>query len=72
MFASMSRNRAADQENQRTVLDKALFEYFIGRDSIVKSWQQRSAVLALMEPRDRLRLLGLVRPGLRQGARAYD
>ena len=62
MFASMGRNRAVAQVNQRTVLDKALLEYFIGARSVLKDWRQRTAVLNMLEPRDRLRLLGLVRP----------
>lgn len=61
MFASVGRNRGTEV-NQRTVLDKALLEYFIGRDSVIKAWQQRVAVLNMLEPRDRLRMLGLVSP----------
>lgn len=61
MFASSSRVRGASEDNQRTVLDKALVECFIGRDSVAKCWQQRTALLNMLEPRDRLRTLGLVR-----------
>lgn len=61
MFASISRSRDTKEGNHRTVLDKVLLEYLIGRDSIIKGWQQRGAVLNMLEPRDRMRMLGLVR-----------
>lgn len=62
MFTSMGRARAQKEGNHRTVLDAALLKYFIGQESLIKGWQQRSAVLSTLEPRDRLRMLGLVRP----------
>lgn len=64
MFASRGRARSVGQANDRTFLDEVLRDLFLSSDSCVKTWRQRSALLALLEPRDRLRLLGLVRLSL--------
>jgi hypothetical protein len=37
-------------------------EGFIGTDAVLRSWEQKQALLTALRPRDRLRLLGLVRP----------
>ena len=61
MFASVGRARVLQQANQRTLVDKMLLDLFLGGSSVLKSWRQRSALLGILEPHDRLRLLGLVR-----------
>lgn len=36
-------------------------EFFIGSESVLKGWERKQALLVALRPRDRLRLLGLVR-----------
>jgi hypothetical protein len=42
-------------------LRAAQVEGFIGTDAVLRSWEQKQALLTALRPRDRLRLLGLVR-----------
>lgn len=42
-------------------LRAAQVEGFIGTDAVLQSWEQKQALLTALRPRDRLRLLGLVR-----------
>ena len=46
---------------QLAVSGAAQVEGFIGADAQMRSWEQKQALLLALRPRDRLRLLGLVR-----------
>lgn len=48
-------------------------EGFIGTDAVLRGWEQKQALLLALRPRDRLRLLGLVRAcPLRLPRHAHD
>jgi len=51
-----------DREFIVALLLHAQLEGFIGPDALVRGWEQKQVLLAALRPRDRLRLLGLVRP----------
>ena len=52
---------AADEVNDRAVIDKAIVTHLVGPKPTLLTWAQRSAVLAALQPRHRLRVLSLVR-----------
>ncbi len=61
LAGSANRSRtAADESNGRTVIDRAVLAYFAGASATLRSWSQRAAVLAALQPCHRLRVLSLV------------
>ncbi len=61
LAGSANRSRtAADESNGRAVIDRGILAYFAGASATLRTWSQRAAVLAALQPSHRLRVLSLV------------
>ena len=61
LAGSANRSRTAvDEANGRAVIDRAILAYFAGPSATLRTWSQRAAVLAALQPCHRLRGLSLV------------
>ena len=51
---------AADDSNGRAIIDRAFLAHFAGSSATLRTWSQRAAVLAALQPCHRFRILSLV------------